>query len=99
MARSAATNQPQEKPGGEGWQVSDKQQLLCQFKADSAKVHAQWRYEIAVDQAEAAGAVAMFGEEDAAVVRVVDIPGVSMELCGGWEAAVRGLPLVIRSDP
>ena len=99
MARSAATNPPQEKPGDEGWQVSDKQQLLCQFKADSAKVHAQWGYEIAVDQAEAAGAGAMFGEKVAAVVRVVDVPGVSMELCGGWGAAIRGLPLVIRSDP
>ena len=78
--------------------MSDKQQLLCQFKADSAKAHAQWVDEIAVDQAKAAGAGAMFGEKVAAVVRIVDIPGVSMELCGGWGAAVRGLPLVIRSD-
>ena len=52
-----------------------------------------------VDQAKAAGAVAMFGEKVAAVVRVVDVPDVSMELCGGWGAAIRGLPLVIRSDP
>ena len=78
--------------------MSPEQQLLCQFKADSAKVHAQWGNEIAVDQAEAAGAGAMFGEKVAAVVRVVDVPGVSMELWCGWEAAVRGLPLVIRSD-
>ena len=34
--------------------------------------------------AKAAGATAMFGEKyDAAGVRVVDVPGVSMELCGG----------------
>jgi len=39
--------------------------------------------EMAIDQAKAAGAVAMFGEKYSDVVRVVDVPGVSMELCGG----------------
>ena len=39
--------------------------------------------EMAIEQAKAAGAVAMFGEKYADVVRVVDVPGVSMELCGG----------------
>ncbi|MCB4377560.1 DUF1651 domain-containing protein [Synechococcus sp. MU1650] len=37
-----ATNPPPEKPGGEGWLVSPEQQLLCQFKPDSATVYAQW---------------------------------------------------------
>jgi alanyl-tRNA synthetase len=43
--------------------------------------------EMAIEQARAAGAVAMFGEKYAEVVRVVDVPGVSMELCGGTHVA------------
>ena len=37
-----ATNPLLEKPGGEGWLVGPEQQLFCQFKIDSATVHAQW---------------------------------------------------------
>ncbi len=43
--------------------------------------------EMAIEKAKAAGAVAMFGETYADVVRVVDVPGVSMELCGGTHVA------------
>ena len=38
---------------------------------------------MSLEDAKAKGATAMFGEKYAAEVRVIDFPGVSMELCGG----------------
>ncbi len=43
--------------------------------------------EMELERARAAGAVAMFGEKYDERVRVVDVPGVSMELCGGTHVA------------
>jgi alanyl-tRNA synthetase len=58
--------------------------LINGWIADAHDLEVQ---EMAIEQAKAAGAVAMFGEKYADVVRVVDVPGVSMELCGGTHVA------------
>jgi alanyl-tRNA synthetase len=66
---------------------AELQQIEALINGWISEAHALEVAEMAIDAAKAAGAVAMFGEKYADVVRVVDVPGVSMELCGGTHVA------------
>jgi len=66
---------------------AELEQLEALINGWISEAHALEVAEMAIEAAKAAGAVAMFGEKYADVVRVVDVPGVSMELCGGTHVA------------
>ncbi len=59
------------------------QQLESQINTWIAEAHAGNIAVMPIAEAKANGATAMFGEKYGATVRVLDFPGVSMELCGG----------------
>ena len=59
------------------------QQVEKQVNAWIAEAHSADVQVIPIAEAKARGAVAMFGEKYGDEVRVIDYPGVSMELCGG----------------
>ncbi len=59
------------------------QQIEEQVNTWIAEAHAAQIAVMSLTDAKAKGAIAMFGEKYADEVRVIDFPGVSMELCGG----------------
>jgi alanyl-tRNA synthetase len=63
--------------------TEDVQQIEDQVNTWIAEGHRADVTVMPIDEAKAKGAVAMFGEKYGAEVRVIDFPGVSMELCGG----------------
>jgi len=59
------------------------QQIEDQINTWIAEAHRADVSEMPITEAKAKGAIAMFGEKYGEQVRVLDVPGVSMELCGG----------------
>ncbi len=59
------------------------QQIEQQINNWIAEAHNSVIEVVPIAEAKAKGAIAMFGEKYGAEVRVIDIPNVSMELCGG----------------
>ena len=59
------------------------QQVEEQINTWIAEAHAAHISVLPIAEAKAKGAIAMFGEKYGDEVRVLDFPGVSMELCGG----------------
>ncbi|MGB8698123.1 MAG: alanine--tRNA ligase [Thermosynechococcaceae cyanobacterium] len=66
-----------------GLKPEELQQLEDQINTWIAEAHDTETTEMSLTEAKAKGAIAMFGEKYGAQVRVMDVPGVSMELCGG----------------
>jgi len=67
--------------------AAELERLEARINGWIADAHSLQVREMEIEEAKAAGALAMFGEKYAEVVRVVDVPGVSMELCGGTHVA------------
>ncbi|XP_078443702.1 alanyl-tRNA synthetase, class IIc [Wolffia australiana] len=69
--------------------------LVNRWIGDSSFLHTKV---MPIAAAKEAGAIAMFGEKYGEEVRVVEVPGVSMELCGGTHVAntceIRGFKII-----
>lgn len=63
--------------------TEELQQIEDQINTWIAEAHYTQTEIMPISEAKAKGAIAMFGEKYGAEVRVIDVPGVSMELCGG----------------
>lgn len=63
--------------------AAELQQIEDTINSWIAEAHGAVVAEMPIAQAREKGATAMFGEKYGDVVRVIDFPGVSMELCGG----------------
>ena len=63
--------------------ASELEQIEDTINSWIAEAHGAEIVEMPIAQAREKGAIAMFGEKYGDVVRVIDFPGVSMELCGG----------------
>ncbi|WP_071191178.1 alanine--tRNA ligase [Trichormus sp. NMC-1] len=63
--------------------VEEVQQIEELVNSWISEAHSATIEEVPIAEAKAKGAVAMFGEKYGDQVRVIDFPGVSMELCGG----------------
>jgi alanyl-tRNA synthetase len=63
--------------------AQELQQIEDQVNTWIAEAHAAQTSVLPIAEAKARGAIAMFGEKYGSQVRVLDVPGVSMELCGG----------------
>jgi alanyl-tRNA synthetase len=63
--------------------VEELEKIEDQINHWIAEAHGGEIAEMSITDAKEKGAIAMFGEKYGDVVRVVDFPGVSMELCGG----------------
>jgi alanyl-tRNA synthetase len=63
--------------------AQEVQQIEEQVNTWIAEAHEAEVEVLPIDEAKRRGAIAMFGEKYGDEVRVIDFPGVSMELCGG----------------
>ncbi|KAG6494734.1 hypothetical protein ZIOFF_042495 [Zingiber officinale] len=71
------------------------EELINQWISDSTLLQTKV---MPLSDAKKAGAIAMFGEKYGELVRVVEVPGVSMELCGGTHVSntseIRGFKII-----
>jgi alanyl-tRNA synthetase len=63
--------------------LDELKQVEAQINQWISEAHSSTIEVLPIAEAKAKGAIAMFGEKYGAEVRVIDIPNVSMELCGG----------------